>query len=635
MDRSTELEKLAMLGEGSFGSVYRARHKETGNIVAVKIIPNAGDAGDHSDGHHQNSEAEKIMSEIDILARCDSPFVVGYHECFIKKPERRFQTPEMWIVMEFCEGGSMYDMIEAGLDMHRGFVMSEECIRAACASIVLGLEYLHGVENICHRDIKCGNVLLTNEGHVKLADFGVSAELNNTISRRKTVVGSPFWMAPEVIQENSYDGKADVWSLGITAIEMAEGKPPYANFNPLRAIFVIPSRPAPTLADPDNWSPEMLDFIRCCLQKDPSQRYDSARLSSHPFVKAEVIALRRIWGEHVETKGKGRMYQKDRQRPPGLTALRKLMDRMRKPVQSVLHKRDEGAGEKTLLDVQQQFLEHVQVSQENGEGSMVRPSQKNSGAADHDKARRDQLSALARLIVTDEEASVDDDDATDPVQSNERSSVDFTALPDETPRDPSRVSAAPPPDVGDAAIAAAVADPARDSPPRHHSDPPRDGVAPPSPVVDPALEGDAIFQSEMRQLEEAFRRKQDTLRVAHELARAELVAEARLRNGMSVDVTALMHKAAERSNVEKECADVVRRSRKCSFMRLNSVRASSTSSEMEKEDDQRLRIQIRHDYGDGSTPTSAGSDPAWESKNDPTSPNSALSPTDMRGLVHL
>lgn len=268
-----------------------------------------------------------MMGEIDILSKCNYPYIVGYVECFKCPPKKRTETGEMWIVMEFCDGGSVGDLIEAA-GGRGSFAMPEECIRAACAGIVLGLEYLHKKE-ICHRDIKCGNVLLTNDGDVKLADFGVSAELTNTINKRKTVVGSPFWIAPEVIKEAHYDGRADVWSLGITAIEMAEGAPPHSNLNPLRAIFLIPSKPAPTLEDPDNWSPEMLDFIRCCCKKDPSERSDSALLTSHPFVRQEVIALRRMNagfgnGEHGPSGYAQAALMSDRH--AGLPALRNFME---------------------------------------------------------------------------------------------------------------------------------------------------------------------------------------------------------------------------------------------------------------------------------------------------------------------
>lgn len=327
-DKSSDLEILGLLGEGSFGAVYRAQHKPTGAIVATKVIPNAGGTA---------GEDEKIKGEIDILSRCDSPYIVGYFECFIKAPANR--PHEMWIVMEYCEGGSMTDLIEASSGQ-----IPEDCIKAVCASIVLGLEYLHGVASVCHRDIKCGNVLLTNDGHVKLADFGVSAELSNTLNKRKTVVGSPYWMAPEVIEESHYDGRADVWSLGITAIEMAEGAPPHANLHPLRAIFAIPKKPAPTLADPDGWDPEMLDFVRCCCQKDPRQRHDSALLSSHPFVKQEVIALRAMHRGEVSTANADARAKYSKMaaagtRAPGLAAICRAQKILEKRMSVVKEKR--------------------------------------------------------------------------------------------------------------------------------------------------------------------------------------------------------------------------------------------------------------------------------------------------------
>jgi serine/threonine protein kinase len=299
--------------------VYKAEHKESKAVVAVKVIPNGSNSSDE----------EKVKGEIEILSRCDSPYIVGYFECFIRPPPAN-RPGEMWIVMEYCEGGSITDLLEASA----GIPLPEDCIRAVCASVVLGLEYLHGVASVCHRDVKGGNVLLTADGHVKLADFGVSAELTNTLNKRKTVIGSPYWMAPEVIRESHYDGRADVWSLGITVIELAEGAPPHANLHPLRAIFVIPTKPAPTLADPDNWSPEMLDFVRCCCQKDPSQRHDSALLSSHPFVKQEVIALRTMHlGEastaNADVRKKYKRLIDASHRQPGLLAIRRVMGKLR------------------------------------------------------------------------------------------------------------------------------------------------------------------------------------------------------------------------------------------------------------------------------------------------------------------
>jgi serine/threonine kinase 3 len=147
-------------------------------------------------------------------------------------------------------------------------------------SIVRGLqEYLHGVANVCHRDIKYGNVLLAEDAHVDLADFGVSVWLTQTIYWQKRLIGLPFWMAPEVIQESHYDGRADAWSLGIAMIEVAEGAPPHSNLNSLQTISIIHNKPAPTLADPDSWSPEMLHFDSICntrMGSLPLQHFDNA-----------------------------------------------------------------------------------------------------------------------------------------------------------------------------------------------------------------------------------------------------------------------------------------------------------------------------------------------------------------------
>jgi len=159
-------------------------------------------------------------------------------------------------------------------------------------------------------------------------------------------------VAPEVIRESHYDGRADVWSLGITTIEMAEGAPPHANLHPLRAIFVFPTKPAPTLADPDNWSPEMLDFVRACCQKDASQRRDSASLSTLPFIRQDVMALRAMYAGEVPTmyadpRAKYRKLAGSQSSKPGLPPLKRVMDRMRKKLDRVKGKRGEGTGTNT------------------------------------------------------------------------------------------------------------------------------------------------------------------------------------------------------------------------------------------------------------------------------------------------
>jgi hypothetical protein len=477
-DKSQDLNILKRLGEGSFGAVYKSIHKPTGAVVAVKVIPNAGGSA-HED--------EKIKGEIDILSRCDSPYIVGYCECFIKPPTEK--PGEMWIVMEYCEGGSVTDLIEASAGHH----LPEDCIRSVCASIVLGLEYLHGVANVCHRDIKCGNVLLTNDGHVKLADFGVSAELTNTMNKRKTVVGSPYWMAPEVIRESHYDGRADVWSLGITVIEMAEGAPPHASLHPLRAIFVIPTKPAPTLSDPDVWSPEMLDFVRCCCQKDPSQRHDSALLSSHPFVKQDVIALRTMHRgaastANADARSKYRKMAAAQNRQPGLSAITRVMDKLAARMDAV---RDKRGKERTTSS---------------------------EGTGDFDGQGGDSRGG----------------NSASPLDMSQNATVAIGAH--------SYHNRTKTPPMGGSSLQANGGNPATP----HMFTPESERYRPPVALVelDPVLARDKRLQDDLQKLSRAFESSLASLQAAHEVGQQRLIAEARLRNKMPLDVNALMERAA-------------------------------------------------------------------------------------------
>jgi serine/threonine kinase 3 len=163
-------------------------------------------------------------------------------------------------------------------------VLDEDQIACVMKMSLQGLDYLHGLKKI-HRDIKSGNILMTANGDCKLADFGVSAELTNTMSKRKTVIGTPYWMAPEVLQSADYDGKADIWSLAITAIELGAGEPPHASIHPMRAIFIIPNSEPPTMPDPSKWSPAFNDFLKVCLVKNPANRPNAKTLlTTHPFI---------------------------------------------------------------------------------------------------------------------------------------------------------------------------------------------------------------------------------------------------------------------------------------------------------------------------------------------------------------
>ncbi|KAM7421867.1 hypothetical protein PAMA_010093 [Pampus argenteus] len=251
---------LEKLGEGSYGCVFKAHYKETGEIVAIKQVP-------------VESDLQEIIKEISIMQQCNSPYVVRYYGSY-------FKNSDLWIVMEYCGAGSVSDIIRM-----RNKTLTEEEIAAIVQCTLKGLEYLHFMRKI-HRDIKAGNILLNTEGQAKLADFGVAGQLTDTMAKRNTVIGTPFWMAPEVIQEIGYNCVADIWSLGITAIEMAEGKPPYADIHPMRAIFMIPQNPPPTFRNPDLWSPAFKDFVSQCLVKNPENRATATQLLLHPFIKS-------------------------------------------------------------------------------------------------------------------------------------------------------------------------------------------------------------------------------------------------------------------------------------------------------------------------------------------------------------
>eukprot|EP00316_Scyphosphaera_apsteinii_P008787 CAMPEP_0119301128 /NCGR_PEP_ID=MMETSP1333-20130426/2957_1 /TAXON_ID=418940 /ORGANISM="Scyphosphaera apsteinii, Strain RCC1455" /LENGTH=473 /DNA_ID=CAMNT_0007303119 /DNA_START=37 /DNA_END=1458 /DNA_ORIENTATION=- len=216
--------------------------------------------------------------------------------------------------MEYCAGSSLCDVMEA-----RSRCLTELQIGAVLSGTLRGLAYLHSLDKI-HRDIKAGNLLLSELGQIKLADFGVSAQLNSTISRRGTVIGTPFWMAPEVIAGPSptsgYNFKADIWSLGITAIELAEGQPPNAALHPMRAIFLIPNQPPPKLAEPEKWSAPFSDLLKCCLAKEAGDRPIAEVLLDHPFVAEGQAAqqagvLRQLMAQAAEALSSWRRHVND------------------------------------------------------------------------------------------------------------------------------------------------------------------------------------------------------------------------------------------------------------------------------------------------------------------------------------
>ncbi|XP_043997955.1 TRAF2 and NCK interacting kinase a isoform X6 [Gambusia affinis] len=270
-DPSGIFDLVELVGNGTYGQVYKGRHIRTGQLAAIKVMDVATD------------EEEEIKSEINMLKKYSNHRnIATYFGVFIKKQPPGIDD-QLWLVMEFCGAGSVTDLIKNT----KGNSLKEDWNAYICREILRGLAHLHQ-HKVIHRDIKGQNVLLTENAEVKLVDFGVSAQMDRTVGKRNTFIGTPYWMAPEVIAcdenpEATYDCKSDLWSLGITAIEMAEGAPPLCDMHPMRALFLIPRNPAPRLKS-KKWSRKFQSFIENTLVKSHSNRPSTEHLLLHPFV---------------------------------------------------------------------------------------------------------------------------------------------------------------------------------------------------------------------------------------------------------------------------------------------------------------------------------------------------------------